>query len=406
MKNSASLFILLLLCSNCGDKENINLENVEVFSSEKFKRYPGYSVSVEKCLLSLEETIVAVGNGSQGNSSFIESFFLEISADKEIDKLEFLASDDRSLYRMMDVITTQDGNLIYCSQFTEPTTSDVNIDLRKLNQEGELVWQKSIGQSTRIEKGASITQLPNSDYIVIGSVQGINSTYPEGYLLARVSDEGEEIWSKEIPDENVFFPRKVLYLPADSSVLVLTEYIGFSGVGEIKITKFNLDGDLLSSKSVTENTNSYLLSSGIKILNDGNVLVYISSAKEGSSNNYEIDLFKLDSNLEEYWVRSDAQLESNIVSDVFETTDNELLVLSESSRIGNGGLDLILSKLDSNGDEKWKKVYGSESSDQGTRVFEKVNKDILVIGNTNHETGSEAKFEMFLLETDAAGIPK
>jgi hypothetical protein len=114
----------------------------------------------------------------------------------------------------------------------------------------------------------------------------------------------------------------------------------------------------------------------------------------------------LDSNLEEYWVRSDAQLESNIVSDVFETTDNELLVLSESSRIGNGGLDLILSKLDSNGDEKWKKVYGSESSDQGTRVFEKVNKDILVIGNTNHETGSEAKFEMFLLETDAAGIPK
>jgi hypothetical protein len=38
---------------------------------------------------------------------------------------------------------------------------------------------------------------------------------------------------------------------------------------------------------------------------------------------------------------------------------------------------LTLFKLDSNGDQKWKKVYGSESSDQGTRVFEKVNKNVL-----------------------------
>lgn len=86
--------------------------------------------------------------------------------------------------------------------------------------------------------------------------------------------------------------------------------------------------------------------------------------------------------------------------------DGNYVLLTNTSDFGNGGLDMLLSKLDDSGEMIWEKSYGSSSSDQGQSLAERDNGDLVVLGNSNEKSGSESNFEMFLLETDQEGNPK
>ena len=64
----------------------------------------------------------------------------------------------------------------------------------------------------------------------------------------------------------------------------------------------------------------------------------------------------------------------------------------------------MLTKLDSNGEILWDKVYGSGASDQGNKLEQRENGNLLILGSTNHLNSSESMFDFFILETDADGI--
>jgi len=398
---------ILLLLSSCSDKEDITIENLETFTSEHFKQFEGNSLNAYDAAMLPDESIIIVGNGMENGSFGIKPFFLKIGADKEISKEVFLESDENSLlYKPIDLLPTQDGNYIYLSSRTADFSSDTDIDIKKMNEDGEVEWQKRVGEELKNEKGKSIVEIPNDGYVIL-SFDHQALSFPDKFLVTRVSGEGELVWSKVIEEIGINGLEKILYLSEDQTILVLNEHgVGVGGNRKAKITKLDLDGNIISTKLVLDGDDYFPGSSDMKILRDGNVLVYFSSIRAGSSNSHGISMIKLDAELNEIWSRRHEEIRSNIVCDILESSDGEMIILSKSSRINNDEFDVVLSKMDSDGVILWNKSYGSPSSDQGHRVHEKANKNLLIVGNSNHDTGSESRFEIFLLETNSDGIPE
>lgn len=54
----------------------------------------------------------------------------------------------------------------------------------------------------------------------------------------------------------------------------------------------------------------------------------------------------------------------------------------------------------------WDHVYGGPASDQGRKVVERNNGNLVVMGNTNEGNSSDAIFDLFVLETDPEGNPE
>jgi len=144
----------------------------------------------------------------------------------------------------------------------------------------------------------------------------------------------------------------------------------------------------------------------MKLLSDGNILIYTSSNDRNNPNNPTPQIFKLDPDLNEIWFLSIDDIRVNIIDDIQETTGGDLLILSKSSTLNDDEFDVILTFLNKNLEVDWIKSYGSSSSDQGIRLMIGDNQDIIVVGNSNHDANSETNFNYFILKTDSEGVPK
>ncbi|WP_367389449.1 hypothetical protein [Lewinella sp. LCG006] len=122
--------------------------------------------------------------------------------------------------------------------------------------------------------------------------------------------------------------------------------------------------------------------------------------------NNNVVLMNIDSDGEIAWEKTYGGRESDVAQDLVQTLDGQYVLLSNTSSFGNGGLDVMLTKIDTEGNAVWKKVYGSASSDQGGKLVELSNGDLVVMGNSNEGSSSNSHYDLFLLKTDSEGVPK
>ena len=106
------------------------------------------------------------------------------------------------------------------------------------------------------------------------------------------------------------------------------------------------------------------------------------------------------------WERNYEGDGSDISRGLIQAIDGNYVLLTNTTSYGNGGFDIMLTKVDENGDVIWDKTYGSSLSDHSVKMIERPNGDIVVIGSSNGETQSNSEHKLFILETDMEGNPK
>jgi len=304
----------------------------------------------------------------------------------------------------MDLILSEDEHLVYCSELIRSGGTDIYIQKSSLS--GNPIWGNTYGDADLNERAVSVTEILDDNYVVLGDILGELFQNTE-YHLSRVDNNGNVVWNKTIEDESTISEmRKVLYLPSDNTILVLGEYSDGPTPTQLKVIKFSADGTLLSSKVIVNNEDIWNTSSDMRLMDDGNILIYFTVANNSSnSGNTEIQLVNINTQLEENWFRSYEGVSPNIIEYVCEASNGDMLVLSSGSAVGED-LDIIVTRLDRNSEVKWEKAYRTSSSDQGVKLFEKPNKNILIIGSSNHNFDFEVDFEMVMFETDSNGVPQ
>lgn len=143
-----------------------------------------------------------------------------------------------------------------CGFSPTPYIVDNQLYIQKLNDSGDLVWQKTIGESINktVQLAISITKTNDGNYFIIGQ----DNYYP---WLLKINEQGDTLWTKKY--QSLYNEDPIKIFSINDGYLIFTLNSSLSTVS--KIDEF---GSLLWSKSLpfriqtinkTENGNFLLL---------------------------------------------------------------------------------------------------------------------------------------------------
>jgi hypothetical protein len=141
--------------------------------------------------------------------------------------------------------------------------------------------------------------------------------------------------------------------------------------------------------------------SGIAVqpASDGGYVLALAS--NSVSGNYDILLVKIDEQGETLWTKSYGGPQTEYPHAMAATADGGYVILAHTSSFGMGSLDFYLLKVDVHGDSLWSKTYGGTASDWGGTVQQTADGGYILSGDT--QSFGDEDGDVFLVKTDAAG---
>lgn len=267
---------------------------------------------------------------------------------------------------------------------------DNQLYMQKLNDNGDLVWQKTIGESVNrtIQSASSITKTSDGNYFIFGQ----DNYYP---WLLKINEQGDTLWTKKYPSLYNEDPIKIVNINNGYLIFTINSSISI-------ISRLDDQGILLWSKNLpfriqavnkTDNEHFLLLrlenpSSIItKIDKDANILwekpytLYASNSicdtKDGNFIIANKDFAKVSESGEviwnkRFWGQNNINPPYNIYS-VIPTSDGGYLTT------GYYDGDTFLIKTDCNGNIIWDNSSCLLSTENNVLIFPNPFNDIIII---------------------------
>ena len=169
---------------------------------------------------------------------------------------------------------------------------------------------------------------------------------------------------------------------------------------DVYIVKVNLNGNLLwnithSDPALSEDDAAY---QAIET-SDGYIITGKISSLDGIGD--DVLLLKLDKNGNKLWSKNIGWNSWDWGNDLIQLPDNSILVLATTQDFFGFPYDPWLLKFDSNGNELWKKRYKYPDHQYPTSVIRDSNQNLYILGTTSSTTNSNSS--IFLIKTDYSG---
>lgn len=219
----------------------------------------------------------------------------------------------------------------------------------KFNTYGELVWQKSLTDTSGYKNAASINVDSNNNVYVVINIDDVE----KAVIVVKLSTVGDILWQHKLAVEGAS-----QFFSIDSAVDSLNNlYVSISSTIDymsIKLVKYDSDGNLIDNVwplSLVSNFPEYLNSRAEAIATDidNNVIVAftsnISQTGDDNSGDNNLIVVKIDQDANVLWQKL-ITFSGNAVENGYGiTTDSEGSVYI----VGDNNSDVVLSKITSDG---------------------------------------------------------
>ena len=237
--------------------------------------------------------------------------------------------------------------------------------------------------------------------VVVGYTESFGVGYRDVWVL-KLDNQGNISWQKRYGGTGLDAAYSILQ-NTDGSYIV-QGYTGSYGAGDFDILLLKLDsnGNIIWQKAY--GGPNFERGYSIKqTLDNGYVIAGYTGtdgASEGSSN--DILVLKVDSNGNLSWMKTYGGSKGDHVKSITATSDGGSLVTGFTESFGSGGRDLFVLKLDSSGNVTWMKTYGTSGNDVSyANGLENEDGSYMVAGATN--SFGTGDFDFWLLKLDSTG---
>ena len=296
----------------------------------------------------------------------------------------------------------------------------------KLDLIGNLSWQKSLGGSDG-DAATSIQQTTDGGYIVAGISESIDGDVSgnhggQDYWIVKLDANGNLTWQKSLGGSSGDYDTSIRqtldggYIVAGRSSSFDGEVTGNHGGGDFWIIKLAADGTLLWQKCLggSYTDGAYAIQ---QTIDGGYIVAGQSESNDGDvTGNHGGDDFwivKLDSTGNLSWQKSLGGSNDDEAYSIQQTTDGGYIVAGTSKSIngditGNhGGDDYWVVKLDASGNLSWQKSFGGSYSDEATSIQQTIDGGYIVAGssgsNDGDVTGNHGISDYWIVKLDSAG---
>lgn len=256
-------------------------------------------------------------------------------------------------------------------------------------------WARAYGGDAW-DEALSIVEAPNGDLFLCGYTKS-----QEKHLwLLRIDEKGNTLWGKTYKSTPSSEGRDLVV--TSDSMLVIAGYSvkPFATNSDFWLIKVNQDGEIVWERNFGENGDESARTLA-KTSDGGFVVAGINS----SSMLYGDDawIIKVDSTGRKLWDRTFGGKQSDYANDVIETSDKGIVVcgMTSSRDVGKGYNSFWVAKMNSEGVDIWDNIYRINQWDEATSVVEGLDGYIYVTGFTR--TISVIDYDIVLLKLDQDG---
>ncbi|QOW10172.1 T9SS type A sorting domain-containing protein [Kaistella flava (ex Peng et al. 2021)] len=284
---------------------------------------------------------------------------------------------------LVSTTTTREGGFLltgtsYSNQSLDKKDNNIggaDVWLIRLNEDGEELWQKTLGTKNN-DEAAAVTQSLDEGFFVAGNINSNKNLFgSKDIFISKLDKTGKLINTTILGGNALDEVQEMIATPDGGSVLLM---YSTSGKTENKI--FN---PLETDEANTENKAVDLLAS-LKPKTDNQQSTTIFGKTEENFGEGDYWIVKLDKNANVEWQKTyGGSADDHPKTIVF--TDKGYLIGGESRSNSSGnkrenieeGTDLWLISLDKNGNELWQKTYSFGNRDvlMSANVIRKTNKD-------------------------------
>jgi hypothetical protein len=292
---------------------------------------------------------------------------------------------------VFDILLAKDGGLylLGATNVQYDTERHADLYLIRIDSEGEVLWERTYSSDV---VGQSITFTADGNLLIAGVTLSGDTGF-DPYLL-KIDLEGNELWSKTLSGpldewghtiQPTFDGGFILFCNSvDPNDIVADPeaagYGGFEGRSNILLIKTNEMGEEVWRR-VYKSKDNILSTSGVQTP-DGGYAVAASILYFPEPGDHQL-LMKVDENGEEVWSRTWEEGRTN-ARDLILTSDGEFLIITLFSASGDpreGDADLIISKLDQDGEEIWSTLHGEpEMVELGSALTEASDGSYMIVG--------------------------
>ena len=269
--------------------------------------------------------------------------------------------------------------LIYCSCEDEKESSEylygaINVNECSPISGNTTKFVQSFGDSGA-EKILCVQQTTDDGFVMVGWMHNPESSSDVWFI--KIDSEGNEQWNKTF-DGNYFNDigntdhAKYVHQTADGGYSI----VGFQSFtlgdhqdhDDVWLIKTDSQGNGEWDYTYGTAGGSWDNQQGMchQLTSDGGYII-VGDSDDGGPNttSSEILLLKVNSQGDQEWIKTFGGSQNDYGRFVQETQDGGYILTGYTYSFGSGDTDIILIKTDANGNEEWYKTYGGNSGDQG-----------------------------------------
>jgi hypothetical protein len=253
----------------------------------------------------------------------------------------------------------------------------------KLNENGNIIWQKSLG-GTSSESGYSIKKTTDGGFIIAGSTSSFNGDVTGNHgggdsWVIKLDSVGTIVWQKALGGNDLDFSDDIEQTADGGYIIAASSYSNNGdatvnkGLSDYWIVKLNSSGTIIWQKSYGGSGSERAYS--VKQTLDGGYVIAGSSTSTdgdiiGNHGSNDAWIIKLNAIGNLVWQISLGGSGVDSARNIYQTSDGSFIVSAYSdSTDGNltgnlGSKDVWIAKLSSSGTIIWQKTYGGTSSDE------------------------------------------
>ena len=291
-----------------------------------------------------------------------------------------------------DILLLADGGFMICGYYN-PSTATRDAYLIRTDENGDSLWTKHFSSpflSTDEYYFFEIKQNSFGEFIVGGQIQ-YDSTQPFDIVLMKLDSMGNEVWHRELDlgKKEIFKGLEI----TDSSYTIIGEsYYISSPIHDHFIVRTDTSGfinfsRLYSQSPCCDEINDLILKANQNYIIVGYHNDTLSSYIDFFEFNYSGDTLQYNSILNPLQIP---------VSGFFEHTNGYIIYGYKRTGLVD---DAFVIKVDKNGNELWRKLYGGNGNDELYSGLLTMNGNFAFSGRSN----SFGPSSVYLLVTDTSG---
>jgi len=261
-------------------------------------------------------------------------------------------------------------------------------------EDGLTLFTKNFGGNLW-DYGNSVQQTIDGGYIITGEISSSENGSSDIWLI-KTDSEGQEEWNQTFDGNDRDYGKSVKQT-VDGGYIIIGS-TGSDYYYDVWLIKTDPKGTEEWNQTFGGDNKDY--GNSVQQTIDGGYIITgeISSSGNGSS---DVLLIKIDQQGQEEWIQTFGGSDYDIGNSIEQTYDGGYIITGSTRSYGNGSSDVLLIKTDQQGQEEWIQTFGGGYIDIGNSIKQTSDNGYIITGYTqSYGNGSR---DVWLIKTNSQG---